>query len=153
MHFQKYWRFFFYSKLFILYRSRAVSFRLNSTGTQPYIHMYPFSPTPLPSRLPRDIKQSSLCCTVGPFWLFILNLAMYTCPSQLSNHPLLPSFHLATISSFSRSVSLLLFCKYHLFLDSTCKGHHTIFLLLWLHSVWHTPAPSMLLQMALFHSF
>ena len=102
---------FFYSKLLILYRSRADSFRLNSTGTQPYRYMYPFSPTLLPSRLPRDIKQSSLCCTVGPFWLFILNLAMYTCPSQLPNYPLLLSFHLATISSFSRSVSLLLFCK------------------------------------------
>ena len=38
--------------------------------------------TPLPSRLPQNIKQSSLCCTVGPCWLSILNIAVCTCPSQ-----------------------------------------------------------------------
>ena len=31
-----------------------------------------FPQTPLPSRLPRDTEQSSLCCTVGPCWLFAL---------------------------------------------------------------------------------
>ena len=43
-----------------------------------------FSPqTPLPPRLPHNIEQSSLCYTVGPCWLSILNRAVCTCPSQL----------------------------------------------------------------------
>ena len=37
---------------------------------------------PLPSRLPHNIEQSSLCCTVGPCCLSILNIAVCTCPSQ-----------------------------------------------------------------------
>ena len=36
-------------------------------------------PTPLPSRLPHNIEQSSMCYTVvDPCWLSILNLAMCT---------------------------------------------------------------------------
>ena len=31
-------------------------------------------PTPLPSRLPHNIEQSSLYYTVGPWWLSILNI-------------------------------------------------------------------------------
>ena len=38
--------------------------------------------TPLASRLPHNTEQSSLCCTVGPRWLSILNIAVSTCPSQ-----------------------------------------------------------------------
>ena len=37
-------------------------------------------PNPLPSRLPQNIEQSSMCSTVGPCWLFILNIAVCTCP-------------------------------------------------------------------------
>ena len=36
---------------------------------------------PLPSRLLRGLGQGSLCCAVGPCWLFILSIAMCTCPS------------------------------------------------------------------------
>ena len=32
--------------------------------------------TPLPSRMPYNIEQSSLCYTVGPCWLSILNIAV-----------------------------------------------------------------------------
>ena len=32
---------------------------------------------PLPSRLIHNIEQTSLCYTVGPCWLFILNIAVY----------------------------------------------------------------------------
>ena len=47
-------------------------FQVNSEGTQPYIYMYPFSPQiPLPSRLPHNIEQSSLCYRLGPCWLGI----------------------------------------------------------------------------------
>ena len=38
--------------------------------------------TPLPSRLPHDIKQSSLCCPAGPCWFSMLNTAVCPCPSQ-----------------------------------------------------------------------
>ena len=39
--------------------------------------------TPLPLRLPHDIKQSALCYIVGPYWLPILNTAVCTCPSPI----------------------------------------------------------------------
>ena len=40
---------------------------MNSEGTQPYsIHVSMLPQTPLPSRLPHDIEQSSLCYRVGP---------------------------------------------------------------------------------------
>ena len=38
-----------------------------------------------PFRLLQSIKQSSLCCTVGPCWLSILNVAVCTCWSQTPN--------------------------------------------------------------------
>ena len=40
--------------------------------------------TPLPSRLPHNIEQSSLCYTnqAGPCWLSILNIAVCTSPTQ-----------------------------------------------------------------------
>ena len=37
---------------------------------------------PLASRLPCNGEQSSLCCTVGPCWLSILNRAVCASPSQ-----------------------------------------------------------------------
>ena len=38
--------------------------------------------SPLPSRLPYNTEQSSVCYTAGPCWLSILNTAERTCPSQ-----------------------------------------------------------------------
>ena len=47
-------------------------FQVNTEGTQPHIYMYPFSPQiPLPSRLPYNTEQSSLCYRLGPCWLGI----------------------------------------------------------------------------------
>ena len=57
-------------------------FQVNSTGTQPDMYMYPFSPTLLPSRLPHNTEQSPMCYTVGPCWLSILTIAVCTCPPQ-----------------------------------------------------------------------
>ena len=59
-----------YSRLTILWW-----FQVNSSkGTQPYIHMYPFSPT-LPSQQGCHKTLSSfLCCTVGPCWIILLLL-------------------------------------------------------------------------------
>ena len=51
-------------------------------------------------------------------------------------------------------MSLFLFSKftYIIFLDCTYNGCHTIFLLLWLHSVWQSLASSMWLLMSLLQS-
>ena len=38
-----------------------------------------------PFRLLHSIEQSSLCYTVGPCWLSILNIAVCTCQSQTPN--------------------------------------------------------------------
>ena len=48
------------------------------------IHNYVsiLSQTPLPSRLPCNTEQISLCRTVGPCWSSILNIAECTCRSQ-----------------------------------------------------------------------
>ena len=47
-----------------------------------HMHLSILPQTPLPSRLPHNIEQSSLFYTVGPCWLSILNTAVCTCPSQ-----------------------------------------------------------------------
>ena len=66
-----------------------------------------------PYRSLQGIEQSSLCCTVGPCWLSILNIAVCTCQSQTPHLSLsLPTLPpLVTINSFSKSVSLFLFCN------------------------------------------
>ena len=38
-----------------------------------------------PFRLLQNIEQSSLCYTVGPCWLSVSNIAVYTCQSQTPN--------------------------------------------------------------------
>ena len=40
-------------------------------------HIWILPQTPLPSRLPHDIEQNSMCSTVGPCWLTILNIAVF----------------------------------------------------------------------------
>ena len=67
--------------------------------------------TPLPPRLPHNIEQSSLCYTVGPCWLPILNISVCHVHSKLPNSPFPTPFIWAIISSFSKSVSLFPFCK------------------------------------------
>ena len=46
-----------------------------------HIHESILAQTPLPPTLPHDIEQSSMCHTVGPCWLSILNTAVCTWPS------------------------------------------------------------------------
>ena len=41
-----------------------------------HTHVSILPQTPLPSRLPHNVEQSSLCCTAGPCWLSILNTAL-----------------------------------------------------------------------------
>ena len=78
---------------------------------------------------------------------------MHVSPKCL-NYPFFP----AAMSSFSKSVSLFLFCKFICtisFLDSTYKGCHMVFLLLCLAYFTQCDflGPATLLQIAFFHSF
>ena len=71
-----------------------------------HIHVSILPQTPIPSRLPHNIQQSCLCCTVDPCWLSILNIAGCICLifssicliltvltnlSEMSIHPSLPT--------------------------------------------------------------
>ena len=44
-----------------------------------HVHVSILPQSPLPSRLPHNIKQSSIRYTVGPCWLSILNIAACMC--------------------------------------------------------------------------
>ena len=44
-----------------------------------------------PRRQLQNIKQSSLCCTVGPCWSSILNRAVRICQTQAANLALPPA--------------------------------------------------------------
>ena len=79
------------------------SFRWTAKGLR---YTYACIHSPLPSRLPHNIEQSSRCYTVGPCWLSIWNTAMCTCPSHTPKLSLPLILTPATISSFSKSVSL-----------------------------------------------
>jgi len=50
-----------------------------------HIHVSILPQSPFSSRLPHNIEQSSMCCTVGPCWLSILNIAVCTCLVQFSS--------------------------------------------------------------------
>ena len=57
-----------------------------------HIHVSILPQTLLPSRLPHNYEQSSLCYTGGPCWLSILNIAQCVhVDSKLPNYPF-PSF-------------------------------------------------------------
>ena len=94
-----------------------------------HIHGSILLSTPLPSRLPHHSRQSSMCDTVGPWWLSILK------KQCVQDHPKLPNcpFPAATIRLLVKSVLLFLFYKLfhlcHFLLDSTRKGCHVAFLL------------------------
>ena len=126
---------FFFTFYFILGYSQLTmlwQFQVNSEGTQPYL--YPFSPK-LPSHPGcHTALSSSLCYTLGPCWLPIFSIAVCPCPSQPPSLSLPPSFPLATIRLFPKSMRLFPFCKqlhlYHFLLDSMSKGYHMLFLLL-----------------------
>ena len=84
----------FFPELFILYWGMASeqccdSFRWTAKGLS-HTYMYPLSPNPIPCRLPHHMD---LCCTGGPCWLSILNIAVYlniAIPNSLSILPPFP---------------------------------------------------------------
>ena len=75
--------FFFLTFYFVLgdsqLTSKLIVLREQRRESAIHIHMSILPQSPLPSRLPHTIEQSSLCSTVGPSWLSILNRAV--CPS------------------------------------------------------------------------
>ena len=73
-----------------------------------HVHVSILFQTPLPSRLPHNIEQSSMCCTVGPCWLSILNIAVCTCPVQTLTISSLPYPHKFVLLS----LWVFLFCKF-----------------------------------------
>ena len=88
-----------------------------------YIHTSTSFQILFPLRLSHYIEQSTLCYTVGPCWLAIINIAVCTCQSlKLSLPPTLSL--MVTTSSFSKSVSLLKTCFlffFRLYFPNTLK--------------------------------
>ena len=60
-------------------------------------------------RLLHNIEQCSLCYTLGPYWLSILDIAVCACQFHTPNLSLPTPFPLVTVNSFSKSMSLFLF--------------------------------------------
>ena len=108
------WRFVLFNLIFILHWSIielqcCVSFRCIATWFS-YTYIPSFQIL-FPYKLLQNIELSSLCYTVGPFWLSILHIIMYICSSQPPNLSLSPFFPFSNHKLFSKSVSLSLFCK------------------------------------------
>ena len=76
----------------------------------------------LPSHPSCHMTSSRIPSYTGPFLLSVLNGAVCACPSQTS-----PGNRKFILFPFCTSVH-----RYHVFLDSACKGYHMIFLLLYL---------------------
>ena len=80
--------FLFIFKVFILYWNIADYQGWNSVSREQqqdsaiHIHMFILPQTPLPSRLPHDIEQTSLGWPAGPCWFSMLNTAMCPRPSR-----------------------------------------------------------------------
>ena len=74
-------------------------------------------------RLLQSVEQNSLCYTVGPYQLSILQIVGCICQC-LSPNLSLPPYSLVTISLFSTSVTLFLFCRYFLFTMSSLQKSH-----------------------------
>ena len=59
-----------------------------------HIHVSILPPTLLPSRLPHNIQRNSLCSTVGPCSLSILNIVYVHVDPKLLNYSFPPFFRL-----------------------------------------------------------
>ena len=91
------------------------------------VHVSFLPQTPLPCRLPYNIEQSSMCYTVYPCGLSILNVAVCTCPSTtpyLSPPPPLPPPAAVSSSSFCEWESLWVsFCLVSSFVSFLFRFH------------------------------
>ena len=117
-----------------------------------HTHIPILSQTPLPSRLPHNMEQSSLCYTVGHFRLSTLNITLCTWTPQtplLSLPPSFPPVYHAFILSFCFVNKFI--CMSFLIpqiREIVCFCFSDL-----LHSLWQFPGPSMSLHVALFHAF
>ena len=88
------WVFNVYFYLESSWLTKLCSFEVYSKVIQLYIHVSILFQILFPFRLLQNIEQSSLCYTVGPCWLSVLNITVCTCQSQLpiylSPNPKLP---------------------------------------------------------------
>ena len=66
---------FFSTFYFIFYHNAVIISGQQGRNSTTHMHVSILPQTPLPSRLPCNIEQGSLCCTVGPCWLCNLNIA------------------------------------------------------------------------------
>ena len=109
--------FLFFKILFILFGVQLINNVVLVSGVQQsdlviHIHVSILLQILFPFRLLHNMEQSSLCYTVGPCWLSILNIIACIYQSQTPNLSLPPTFPpLVTINLFSKSVSLFLFCR------------------------------------------
>ena len=76
-----------------------------------HTHTYILFQILFPYRLIIKIGYSSLCYTVGSCWLFILYIVVYVHPKLIIYPSSTPS-PFVTVSLFSISVGLFLFCNY-----------------------------------------
>ena len=75
-----------------------------------HIHVSILPQTALPSWLPHNIEQTSLCCPAGPCGFSMLNTAVCPCPSQTPCLSLPPSFPLVTIRLLQSTEQSFLGC-------------------------------------------
>ena len=132
-------------------------FQGNSEETQPYIDVYSFYPnSPL---IQAAIWHSSGFPVLYSTSLLGIHFKYINVYMSILNSLLIPyphSFPLINRNLFSKSVSLFLFYKFIciIFLDYAYRNITICFsFFVWHHSVWQSLGPSLLLQMALCHSF
>ena len=77
------WDFFFFNFPFYigvqLINNAVLVSGVQQSDSVIHIHVSILFQILFPFRLLQNIEQSSLCCTVGPCWLSILNIAVCTC--------------------------------------------------------------------------
>ena len=108
--------FFFFKFYFVLGYSQLTNDVVIVSGEQwrdsaICIHVFILCHTPLPSSLLHSLEQNSMCYTVVPCWLSILNIAVCTRPFKLPNYSF-PDPSRQQPCLFSKSVSLFLFHKF-----------------------------------------
>ena len=79
--------FFWFADLLLINNVVLVSATQQSDSVT-HIHVSILFQIIFPFGLLQSIEQNSLCYTVGPCWLSILNKALCTCSSQTPNLPL-----------------------------------------------------------------
>ena len=90
-------------------------------------------------------SRTLFCFIYSTVYILIPNFLIYPSPS-------FPFWYRKFVFYACESASTLSVSSFaSFFLDSTYKCYHVIFI--WLHLVWSSLVASMLLQMALFHSF